>query len=239
MLFRSLLVVVSTLPLPGPYRIDGSSTWNDLGGKMIKAFARFVMPRADARMILLDGEGQSGQPGDARVSSEPFVDANGNRLFDGEGESAERHLDRDGDGSFSARTVFTDTNGNGVRDIGLLERYRLNGWQKVRVVYHPVITSADLVELPSFLKEDQEVYKAQATDLDPGETITFSLRDPASDAPAQFAIDAQSGSVTMTGADGFMRQGKPATIVVVATDALGLETEKTVTIKYRGPKPRD
>lgn len=235
----TLLIVLSTLPLPEPYRIDGSRTWNDLGGRMIKVCARFIAPKADARAILLEGELPAGEAGDGPLSSEPFVDANGNRLFDGDGEAAEKYLDEDNDGSFTPRMVFADANGNGVRDIGLLERYRLNGWQKVRVVYHPVITSANLVEIPAYLKEEQEIYKVTATDLDPGETLTYSLRDPDPDAPAQFAIDAQSGSVTVTGVDGFMRQGKPATIVVVATDPLGLETEKTVTIKYRGPKPRD
>jgi hypothetical protein len=108
-------------------------------------------------------------------------------------------------------------------------------------MYHPTITSSALVELPSFLKDGQEVYKATASDLDPGDTIKLSLREPAPDAAAGYtlALDAASGSVTMTGVDRFMREGKPATIVVVATDTHGLTDEKTVTIKYRGPKPRE
>lgn len=237
------LVVLDVMPIPDPYRIGVSPTRNDVGATMLRTLARFVVPDAEARQVLLDGEppvadGKEGGP----VSSEPFVDANGNGVFDGDGEAAERHLDHDGSGDFTHRVPFVDANANGMRDIGLLERYRLGDWQKMRVMYHPTITSSALIELPALLKEGQEVYKATATDLDPGDTIKLSLREPPPEAAAvgyTLALDTASGSVTMTGVDRFMRDGKPATIVVVATDTHGLTDEKTVTIKYRGPKPRE
>jgi hypothetical protein len=56
--------------------------------------------------------------------SEPFADLNGNKQHD-EGEP---FLDTDRDKAFTARLVLNDPNGNGTRDVGLLERYRLHAW---------------------------------------------------------------------------------------------------------------
>jgi hypothetical protein len=56
--------------------------------------------------------------------SEPFVDTNGNK----QREDDEPYLDTDGDGSFTARLKASDKNGNGRREIGLLEMYRLHAW---------------------------------------------------------------------------------------------------------------
>lgn len=56
--------------------------------------------------------------------SEPFADMNGNKQHD-EGEP---YLDTDKDNAFTPRLVLNDANGNGVRDVGLLERYRLHAW---------------------------------------------------------------------------------------------------------------
>lgn len=56
--------------------------------------------------------------------SEPFADLNGNKEHD-EGEPS---LDTDEDNAFTPRLTFNDTNGNGRRDIGLLERYRMHAW---------------------------------------------------------------------------------------------------------------
>lgn len=56
--------------------------------------------------------------------SEPFADLNGNKKHD-EGEPS---LDTDEDSAFTLRLTFNDTNSNGRRDIGLLERYRLHAW---------------------------------------------------------------------------------------------------------------
>jgi hypothetical protein len=253
----TLLVVLDVMPIPEAYRIGASQKRNDIGATMLRTLARFVEPDAAARQVLLEGEPPAADGTGGVVCSELFVDANGNGLYDGDGETAERHLDHDDSGGFTSRAPFIDTNQNGVRDIGLLERYRLGAWQKLRVMHHPTITSSALVELPAFLKDGQEVYKATATDLDPGDTIVFALRESGSAAEATtdeaaatggdaaatgepaFTIDSASGSVTITGVERFMREGKPVTILVVATDAQGLTDEKSVTIKYRGPKPRE
>jgi uncharacterized membrane protein required for colicin V production len=56
--------------------------------------------------------------------SEPFADVNGNKKYD-EGEP---YLDTDTDTAFTPRLTVNDINGNGKRDIGLLERYRMHAW---------------------------------------------------------------------------------------------------------------
>lgn len=56
--------------------------------------------------------------------SEPFVDLNDNEQRDDD----EPYLDTDGDGNFTVRLKLVDKNGNGRRDIGLLEMYRLRAW---------------------------------------------------------------------------------------------------------------
>jgi hypothetical protein len=174
----TLLVLLSAMPIPAAYSIDGARTKYDLGTRVLKTFASLIEGDAAAREVLLNGEEPAGGPAGGPEASELFVDINGNGLFDGEGEAAERYLDRDGDGSFTPRAAFTDANGNGVRDIGLLERYRLRVWQKLRVMHYPTITSGEMSILTAILGDGQEVYKAVATDLDPGDQITFSLRDP-------------------------------------------------------------
>ena len=56
--------------------------------------------------------------------SEPFADLNGNKQHD----DGEPYLDTDRDNAFTAKLVINDPNGNGKREIGLLERYRLHAW---------------------------------------------------------------------------------------------------------------
>jgi hypothetical protein len=192
----TLLVVLSVMPIPAAYAIDGSQTKYDLGTGVLKTFARLIEPAAAAREVLLNGEGPAGgespagEAAAAPETSELFVDSNGNGLFDGEGEAAEGHLDHDGNSRFTPRVVFADRNENGVRDIGLLERYRLRAWQKLRVLHYPMMTSGALSELAAVLGDGQEVYKAVATDLDPDDQIVFSLRDPAASADVDAAGEA-------------------------------------------------
>lgn len=252
----TLLVVLSAMPIPAAYSIDGTQTKYDLGTRVLKTFARLVEPDAAARDVLLNGEGPTGGEGSNGVptagpeTSELFIDSNDNGLFDAEGEAAEGYLDHDGDGQFTPRFVFSDGNKNGAREIGLLERYRLRTWQKLRVLHYPMITSGASSVLATILGDGQEVYKAVVTDLDPGDQIVFSLREPAAveassestpetqvhEAPL-FAIDPASGSVTVKDAAAFMRRKEATPIVVVATDKRGLATEKTVSLIYRGAVP--
>lgn len=173
-----VLIMLSALPIPVAYRIDGTQTKYDFGTRLLRTFARLIEPDATKRNVLLNGEGPLDDSAVGPEMSELFIDSNGNGLFDGEGDGAERHLDHDGNSSFTPRLTFTDTNGNGVRDIGLLERYRLGAWQKLRVMHYPMITAAALYAPNAILKDGQEIFKVVATDLDSGDQLVFGLRDP-------------------------------------------------------------
>jgi len=76
--------------------------------------------------------------------SEPFADLDGNKQHD----DGEPYIDTDRDNAFTSGLVVNDPNGNGKRDIGLLERYRLHAWgrQVISVVTldeeTPVTTAA-------------------------------------------------------------------------------------------------
>jgi hypothetical protein len=72
---------------------------------------------------------------------EPFGDTNGNGAFD----AGEPFLDTDGDGFYTERLEEDDRNANGVRDIGLMERYRVGGgrWDHVIVVTPPEAAAPD------------------------------------------------------------------------------------------------
>jgi hypothetical protein len=74
-------------------------------------------------------------------SSEPFADLNGNKQHD----DGEPYLDTDRDNAFTAQLVINDPNGNGKRDIGLLERYRLHAWGRQVI---SVITVDELMNGP-------------------------------------------------------------------------------------------
>lgn len=76
--------------------------------------------------------------------SEPFADLNDNKQHD----DGEPFLDTDGDDAFTARLVVNDPNGNGKRDIGLLERYRLHVWGRhvISVVAPDEVTAIPAAE---------------------------------------------------------------------------------------------
>lgn len=147
----TFLIAFSIAPVPEAFRLDGATLRYDMGTRLLKTFARCVQPDDEKRAILLDGEPgsvpsplpvpvpetpgtdaeQPAQPEPTPpppppppVWSEPFADLNGNETYD-EGEP---YIDTDTSQTFTARLVQSDVNGNGRRDIGLLERYRMHVW---------------------------------------------------------------------------------------------------------------
>ena len=73
--------------------------------------------------------------------SEPFADLDGNKQHD----DGEPYIDTDRDNAFTAGLVVNDPNGNGQRDIGLLERYRLHAWGRQVI---SVVTVDELINGP-------------------------------------------------------------------------------------------
>jgi len=77
--------------------------------------------------------------------SEPFADLNGNKEHD----DGEPYLDTDDDNAFTPRLTVNDTNGNGRRDIGLLERYRMHAWGSHVIAVEPPAESSPQITDPA------------------------------------------------------------------------------------------
>ena len=162
----TFLIACSIAPLPEAFRLDGATLRYDMGTRLLKTFARCVQPDDEKRAILLDGEPGSvpaplpvavpEAPGtDAErpaqpqptpppppVWSEPFADLNGNETYD----QGEPYIDTDTSQTFTARLVQSDVNGNGRRDIGLLERYRMHAWDRQAM---SLVTIDEIVPTPA------------------------------------------------------------------------------------------
>lgn len=254
------LITCSIAPLPEAFRIDGSKLSYDMGTRMLRTFARCIEPDDAKRKILLDGE-QLPQAAAAAglLCSEPFVDANHNGTFDGTEEPKERYLDEDGNGSFTPTRPFEDVNGNGRRDFGLLECYRLGAWRGVRVMHAPAITSPDSTTVPTDVEDGATIYQAATTDLDPGDLATFAIRvlphrsaradkqaagkdtdgEPAADAadPALeglLSIEPTTGAVTLPSVAALAAAHEPLEFLLTVTDQQGLTAEKKVTVNHKG-----
>lgn len=162
MLCSGILVACSMSPLTGMMRFDPAGIRLDMGPKLLSAFARLAAAPEPRSRILAgeaslpyvpsetdeENEKPDDETKDARVSEkdrekkepppvpplvgEPFADDNANGLFD-EGEP---FLDIDKSGGYTPAMTFTDSNGNGRRDIGLMERYRIGRgrWDRIIVV---------------------------------------------------------------------------------------------------------
>jgi uncharacterized membrane protein required for colicin V production len=150
----TFLLACSIAPVPETFRIDGTKLGYDMGTRLLKSFARCVEPDEVTRNILLDGEPGRVPPPPPEVDpealaadaerqaipvpvtpptppppplwSEPFADQNGNKQYD----PGEPYLDTDNNQAFTERLLENDVNSNGIRDIGLLERYRMHAWGK-------------------------------------------------------------------------------------------------------------
>ncbi len=153
----TFLLACSIAPVPETFRLDGATLSYDMGTRLLKTFARCIEPDDTRREVLLDGEPGSVAPPpppavpEAKDSaaeqqapaepvtpltptapppppewSEPFADLNGNKTYD----DGEPYRDTDNNQAFTARLLQSDINGNGQRDIGLLERYRMHAWDR-------------------------------------------------------------------------------------------------------------
>lgn len=140
------LIVWSMLPLPTLMRNNTRRMALDAGEKMLTTVTRCLERDPQARLRLLAGE-SCGRPSRPRtrslapargrypanaskpqlgLSSEVFADLNLNSIYD----VGEPYLDEDDDKAFSPAVPYDDTNANGMRDIGLLARYRLGSWDR-------------------------------------------------------------------------------------------------------------
>jgi len=240
----ALLVGWSMADMPAWIRLDNTHQPLDTGGRVLWIFARFAPPGPGGWRVLLDGDppaSDAAAPGAVR-GSEPFADANANRRRDAgpTADSGEAYVDVDRDGAFTADMRWIDVAGDGRRDVGLRDAYRLADWRRARVLHAPVIVSDDKAEVVENAPVEEPVYQARATDAD-GDTVTFTIEpaggsaategDAGEQAPG-LVVDPATGAVTLVEPADF-EVAKTHEFVVVATDAAGLTDRKTVRIRVR------
>jgi hypothetical protein len=230
-----LLVAASFLPLPPAYRINFSRLALDPGRPLIRVFARSLGLDSTATAVVLSGEPgtppEKGKTVKHPAWSEPFVDVDGNLAW-GEGEP---FLDTDTDDAFTSEQSAADTNGNGRRDVGLLEHYRLGTWLPLTTLQAPVITSSDSGNVTEGDPAETIVYQATATDANEGDALVYSLKPDQGDEAALVHIDPTSGAVKLKGRpDRDLHKSYLFTVVV--TDKAGLAAERHVTLHVNKKK---
>jgi hypothetical protein len=224
-----LLIAASFVQLPAGYAIDFGRLSLDPGGPLIGLFARSLGLDPAATAVVVAGEPgappAAGQPVSRPAWSEPFVDANGSLARD----DGEPFLDTDSTGAFTPELAAADANGNGLRDIGLLEHYRLGQWLPLTTLQAPVLTGQDNAFVTDGAPEDTVVYQPTATDANPGDSLVYSLKDEQGDDAALVLIDPAGGAVTLKSRpDRELRKVYAFTVVV--TDKAGLAAERRVTL---------
>jgi len=232
-----VLLALSVAPLPPAYRIDGSRLSFDMGSRMLDVFARCLGIDAKARDVLLRGEpgtAAAGGPVARPAWSEPFVDADGS-LTRSDGEA---FVDSDTNGTFTPELTANDINGNGRRDVGLLEHYRIGHWLPLTAIQAPVSTGKDSAYVTDGAPIEEVVYQAAATDADPGDTLTYSLKAEQDDDANLLVIDATTGAVTLKSPPD--REARNLyTFTVVVTDKAGLTANRAVTLHVTKPLKSD
>jgi len=224
-----VLLAFSVAPLPPAWRIHGSELSIDMGSRMLNAFSRCLGADARTRELLLRGEPgtppAAGQTVVRPAWSEPFADTNGNLAHD-EGEP---FVDTDSNKTFTTELNAADTNGNGRRDVGLLEHYRLGHWLPLTMLQAPVITSDEVADVDDGKPKEKVVYQAAATDANQGDVLVYSVKPDQGDDAALVLVDPASGAVTLANPPDQEMQ-KVYTFTIVATDKAGLTAERPVTL---------
>ena len=231
-----VLLALSVAPLPPAYRIDGTRLSFDMGSRLLGVFVRCLSGDAKVRDVLLRGEPgtAAGGPVARPAWSEPFVDADGSLTRD----DGEAFVDTDANGSFTPELTASDVNGNGRRDFGLLEHYRISHWLPFTVIQAPVVTSKDSAFVTDGDPIETVVYQATASDADPGDTATWSLKSGSDDDSDLLVIDATTGAVTLKSPPD--REAKNLyAFTVVVTDKAGLTAERAVTLHVTKPLKSD
>lgn len=236
----AVLVGWSLVPLPGWMRLEPDRLKLEAGTRMLGTFARAAARGGGPQSVLFAGEEFGGTGPDAGLRcSEPFVDDNANGRRDpvatpagGQEGLAERYLDIDGNGEFSAAIPFVDHDGDGRRAIGLRDCYRLADWRSVIVVHAPRITSGDGGEVPETHPLTEPIYQATAVDVDRGDTIRFAIKPVEGEDGADVVVDPATGAVMLVAQADFETK-KRHVFTVLATDQAGLTAEKKVSVRVR------
>jgi len=120
-----VLVTLSMMPFLAGLKPSGDRLLLDVGKTTLRSGGQFATERHDGRPLPLWGEPASrSSDSTARLTSEPWFDADGDRKF----TDVDRFRDVDANGTFSKDLYFTDVDGDGMRRIGLIDKYVVGRW---------------------------------------------------------------------------------------------------------------
>lgn len=127
----SILITASITPF-----VPFATPTVDIGRTALRTAGRFAGDFHDGRSLVLYGEPatRDGMPlnradRDAQLTNESWFDANGTGLD--EKDDADPFYDANGDGIYTKDLYYLDLDGDGVRRIGLLEKYTVGSWDWV------------------------------------------------------------------------------------------------------------
>jgi hypothetical protein len=119
------LVTISMLPVAGWMKPAGERMFFDVGTLALRAGAGFAPDAHEGRSQVLYGEPVKKKGSlSAAVSSEPWFDSDG----DGKPTESDRYSDVDGGGTFTKELYFGDLDNDGMRRIGLVDKYVTGRW---------------------------------------------------------------------------------------------------------------
>jgi len=241
LLAGALLVGWSMIELPSGVRPPTPSLTPDAGSWMLRMFTRLCEPEKERRNRLLDGDAvheQGVAGGDVVLATEPFDDVD----LDGRRGEQEPFIDHDGDGAFTvSQSVADDSSAlNGLRDVGLLDRYWLSAWRRMRVLHPPLISSVTLDVTSQVAGKGELVYPASVKDPDPGHEsqLKYSFKAGKEDDSELLTIDTATGVVKFRNDDDVDIDPnlRKVHFTLIVEDPAGLTDEKDLEVKLRPPQ---
>jgi len=119
------LVTISMIPLLSGWKPIGSGMLFDPGSLVLRAAAPLVGDGHEGRSLVIHGEPTSkASRRSAGLASEPWLDMDA----DARPSESDRYSDVDESGTFTKDLYYTDVDGDGVRRVGLIDKYAAGCW---------------------------------------------------------------------------------------------------------------
>lgn len=119
------LVTLSMIPFLAGFKPSGDRMLLDVGKLVLRAAGQFAGDTHEGRALPLWGEPPSRiSVPTAGLTSEPWFDADEDGAF----SDADRFRDVDGNGTFTKDLYFTDVDADGMRRVGLIDKYVVGRW---------------------------------------------------------------------------------------------------------------
>jgi len=245
LLAGSLLVGWSMIELPAGVRPPMPSRTHDAGSWMLKMLARMNGNEkvTEGGGGLLNGDTIHGKSGGGRIdisATEPFDDVNENGRWDEHEGKPERFIDHDANGDFTkSQEVTNDVNKDqSIRDVGLLDRYWLSAWRRIRVMHPPKITSKLVDVLQKKAEKDALIYTAEVKDADPDHEsrVKYSLKKDQEDDSGLLTIDPSSGEVRFLNNIDIDEKKARVRFTLIVEDPSGLTDQGEVEVTLKPPQ---